>query len=373
MTPKVGTLAIEGYRALRHLRLEGLGRVNLITGRNNTGKSSVLESLHILASDTSPSVIWSILRDREEAVFESEQSAPVVEGDDFRAISSLFSDFPSPGLPERPLRISVNGTNHPQVVSLSIGHYREQRESDGTLRLVPQEADVFLGASSLVALVIDTEDGRRIQPLDTFRRPWLRTYRGEWLQKPRWPSVFVGPCGSERTGALGPMWDRIALSDREDEVVDALRIIAPDIVGIAMIGGDGPRTSRTAIAVSSNTPRPVPLRSFGGGVTRLFSIVLSLVNAQDGLLLIDEIENGMHHTVQLDLWRVIFRLARRLHVQVFATSHSWDSVEAFQKAASEDPEDGVLIRLARKGENIIPTLLHEDELAIATRDHIEVR
>jgi AAA15 family ATPase/GTPase len=101
--------------------------------------------------------------------------------------------------------------------------------------------------------------------------------------------------------------------------------------------------------------------------------VLSLVNAKDGFLLLDEFENGMHHTVQLDDWRAIFRLAKLLDVQVFATSHSWDAVETFQKAAAEDPEEGLLIRLSKQGEAIIPTLFREEELAAATRDHIEVR
>ena len=62
-----------------------------------------------------------------------------------------------------------------------------------------------------------------------------------------------------------------------------------------------------------------------------------------------------------------------LTLQVVATSHSWDAIEAFQKAASEDPEEGVLIRLSRQGKEIVPTLFREDELAIATRDRIEVR
>jgi hypothetical protein len=56
-----------------------------------------------------------------------------------------------------------------------------------------------------------------------------------------------------------------------------------------------------------------------------------------------------------------------------ATSHSWDAIEAFQKAASETPEEGVLIRLSRRGDEVIPTLFREDELAIATRERIEVR
>ena len=140
-----------------------------------------------------------------------------------------------------------------------------------------------------------------------------------------------------------------------------------------MVGGERPREQRTAIVRARNLPRPVPLRSFGDGLNRLFGIVLSLVNAKGGLLLIDEFENGMHHTVQLDAWRAVFELSGRLGIQVFATSHSWDSIEAFQKAASETPEEGVLVRLSRKGEDILSTIFAEDELAVATRDRIEVR
>ena len=56
-----------------------------------------------------------------------------------------------------------------------------------------------------------------------------------------------------------------------------------------------------------------------------------------------------------------------------STSHSWDAIEAFQQAAQETPEEGVLVRLARKGDEILPTIFREHELAVATRDHIEVR
>jgi len=97
------------------------------------------------------------------------------------------------------------------------------------------------------------------------------------------------------------------------------------------------------------------------------------VNAKDGILLVDEFENGMHYTVQLDAWRAVFKLSRLLDVQVFATTHSWDSIEAFQKAAAESPEDGAIVRLARKGDAIVPTVFAEVELAIATRERIEVR
>lgn len=107
---------------------------------------------------------------------------------------------------------------------------------------------------------------------------------------------------------------------------------------------------------------------------RMFGIALALVNSRNGILLVDEIENGLHYSAQPDVWRLIFRLASRLNVQVFATTHSWDCIEAFQKAAQEDTQNaGLLIRLENKKGKIIATLFDEQELGIATREQIEVR
>ncbi len=78
--------------------------------------------------------------------------------------------------------------------------------------------------------------------------------------------------------------------------------------------------------------------------------------------------------MQPNLWRLIFQVAHRLNIQVFATSHSWDCIEAFQWAAREDQqEEGLLIRLESKKGEIGVTLYDEQELTIATREHIEVR
>lgn len=112
---------------------------------------------------------------------------------------------------------------------------------------------------------------------------------------------------------------------------------------------------------------------FGDGVNRLFGIILSLCNAKNGILLIDEFENGLHHSIQLSIWKIIFRLANDLNVQVFATSHSHDCVRAFQAAATDSPQEGALIRLTRKGDKVLPTLFKERELEIATQNEIEVR
>ena len=374
MKPKIETLAIERFRALRQLKIEGLGRVNLITGRNNTGKSSVLEALRILASDASPSVIYEILHFREEDAGEMEESARSADAEGLFSLSSLFHGFPQFSAKLEPIVIDATGGQLPMRLSMEAGWFSEERDSDGSRRRVLQQPELFAEGEVSPALVIEAGGVQRVLPLDSLRRYSRGRLTGSVFgNEPRLPCMFVSPYGGERTATLGPLWDKIALSDNEKDVVKALRIIDPEISAVSMVGGDGPRPTRTATVRAAGLPRPVPLRSFGDGLNRLFGIVLSLVNAKDGLLLIDEFENGMHHSVQGDTWRVVFGLARRLNIQVVATSHSWDAVEAFQKAASEDRDEGVLIRLSRKGEDIIPTLFREDELAIATRDRIEVR
>src|SRR5438045_2113512 len=89
--------------------------------------------------------------------------------------------------------------------------------------------------------------------------------------------------------------------------------------------------------------RNFPLYSLGNGMLRTLGISLALVSVKDGILLIDEFENGLYYSVQPDLWQLIFQVARCLNVQVFATTHSWDCIEAFQKAASIDKQaEGIL-------------------------------
>ena len=86
-----------------------------------------------------------------------------------------------------------------------------------------------------------------------------------------------------------------------------------------------------------------------------------------------EIENGLHHSILTDAFRAIFKLARKLDVQVFTTTHSRHCIEAFQKAAEESPDDGVLVRLTRKDDKIFSTVFPEKQLQIVTENQIEVR
>ncbi len=112
-------------------------------------------------------------------------------------------------------------------------------------------------------------------------------------------------------------------------------------------------------------------------MNRLLGLALALVNAKDGILLIDEIESGLHYSVQPDMWRLIFETAAKLNVQVFATTHSLDCIRAFESAAKErGEEESLLISLRRhrqEPEKIVAVLAGKEDLEIIIHSHIEAR
>ena len=365
MAIKFQSVTIERFRALQSFSVDGIGRVNLITGKNNTGKSSFLEGLRVVATDAELGALQEMLRAREEYADLSDD--PSERRATQYLVSALFHGFPDLSTKTEPLVISTTRGSYEASVSLSVSWFSRDRNSEGNLQFTERAPDDPEGSASLV---ITSSGSIRVYGLDDLRDRW--SLRSRPSKSSGVGCCFVDPYSGGRTTELGELWDGIALTDDEGGIVDALRVIDPHVSKVTMVGGDV-RGRRRAIVRTAKIASPVPLRSFGDGMNRLFSIILNLVNSRDKLLLIDEFENGLHHSVQLDAWRIVFRLAHSLDIQVFATTHSWDTIETFLKAARETPETGVLIRMTRRGEDIIPTVFTEDEVAIATRERIEVR
>lgn len=373
MTVFISNLEIEGFRALADLRIGSFGKVNLITGKNNSGKSSLLEAIRILATGGALRTIFEILNYREELGAASDAERTYLPTD-LAPFCNLFTGFPDLASSKHGFSLSASGTLPASISRIRANINWFVRKADPERQGISFElatGDLFDDVEAFPALDLDISGRKRIVPLDRFQR--RLPMRTEPDPAPV-PCIYLDPFSSRSTSQMGALWDAIALTDVEQEIVKALKVISEDIQAVSVIGSDerGFR-ARTAIAKSTRHPSPVPLRTFGDGVNRLFGIVLSLCNARNGVLLVDEIENGLHYSVQTEIWRTIFRLASALDTQVFATTHSWDCVRAFQEAACESPEDGVLVRLSRIDDRIIPTLFTEKELEIVTRDQIEVR
>ena len=118
----------------------------------------------------------------------------------------------------------------------------------------------------------------------------------------------------------------------------------------------------------------IPVTQIGQGFNRLLDTYSEIVAAEAKVLLVDEIENGLHHSVLPTIWRGLFHAAEEVGVQIFATTHSWECVLAADEAAGEDPKHDLnLIRLDRVDENIRATIIDKDALSTAKELHWEMR
>ena len=140
----------------------------------------------------------------------------------------------------------------------------------------------------------------------TLHRPLKDSFPNPPPNHPK--AEYVSP-----NGLSGPVtvlyWDNVSLTDLEDEPMRCLQMIAPEVDRVSL-RASAPSEQRKPFVRVRGSSRPIPMRSLGDGMNRLFGIALAMVNAKDGMLLVDEIENGVHYSIQLQLWNFIVQPQR---------------------------------------------------------------
>lgn len=368
------SLEIQNYRAFRHLQINHLGRVNLIVGRNNVGKTCLLEALMLYAHRGYPIYIWEMLRDRNELRrSETKRFRPSPDEIEERSLALKNLFFGRQDIKENNEPIKIGSPAQDDQLSISVRWYTTSENEDGIEELKPVKLGRLAVTENPVPRIVirfgnNVAGVRYSLTADSSSSLSLSRFKYKQLH-----CVYTSAGGLDPT-SVGAFWDNAVVSNTQEDILAVLRVIAPQVQSINLISNQGRDGERVAVVKVPDTDSAIPLRSMGEGMNRLFGIACALVNARDGLLLLDEIDTGVHYTVLPDLWRLIIEVARRLNVQVFATSHSWDCIQAFQQAADENKkEEGVLIRLQNKGGDVVPVLFDEEELNIVTRDMIEVR
>lgn len=370
---------IKNYRNLKELQISSLHQVNLISGKNNTGKSSLLEAISIYANKGSIESIIANLSERNEYIDPRYSDAETnILQDNITSLSSLFYNRKFSFNNED--KIEIGYTELKGLISLQFTHlkelnkYNEEVELNSSVtakrRFVKRDSNSNDINDSIIAFEIKVDEHSRIlllqNTLDIYKRPSTSVptlFRN---------SHFIHTNNTDKR-INSSLFDNITLTDREQYVIEALRIIEPNTERIAFI--DNNMKERVAVVKLANTKDVVSISSMGDGINRILTIILALVNCSDGYLLIDEFENGLHYTVQEQLWTIIFKLAKELNIQVFATTHSNDCISSFSKVLNEkdNKSQGKYIRLDNVNGEIRQVEFSSDELNIADQQEIELR
>ncbi|MDY6802692.1 MAG: AAA family ATPase [Cyanobacteriota bacterium] len=371
------SLKVNNFRCFQSFELQELGRINLLVGANNSGKTSLLEAIQLLCSGGNLNSLQELMIPRGE--YERNKSARRRELERELDISNLFYGYEI----ETKTQLKIEAANEKTKENLTLSVL--ESESNFDLSEEFDDNSIELGRLDLFLHFTGQKEEKFKVPLSTaggLSTDYLRRRRTNG--KAGIKTQFVTPL-SLNISQLTSLFDKIVLTPEENLVLEALQIIEPKIERIASVGPDKYGESSTSLGQKggfmvkfSDKDRPIPIGNLGDGIWRLLAIILAIISCKDGVFLVDEIDSGLHHTAMSEMWQLIWKIAKTLNVQVFATTHSndcWRSLADVireEKLTGENGSNEIRIHRIERSKNLSVVFI-EPEIVIASREEIEVR
>ena len=365
---------IRHFRGLSDLQLDGLGRFNVVLGANDVGKTSVLEAIFLLTG---------FVNLQSPITIQSWRHLSIDTIDDF---DTLFQDLHPEGpidlvghsagaIQQRRLKISApyadmeftsdssasaDGGNGSSQKAASAGEVADQSSStisagprvlryDTTVQ--PREGD----PASFSATLRVEEDKFQVKNSDNPR------------DQPTVSARFMTPALGYDSRAIGDLLVR----KQADQLVHFLTVINPRVRGVAVNGN--------IAYLDTGLDRMVPLNVFGSGMVRATNILAHCLLGNERILLVDELENGLHHAAMRPMLEALLALSRDQDVQVFATTHSVAVLESLldvldEKRFSDQRSATRCFTLQRDSEGRVRPYRYEyEQFEHCVRHGIEIR
>jgi len=351
----INQIEIRNFRCFKHLKLQSLKRFNFIVGESGTGKTALLEAM-FLAGAGNPEVWFRLRRWR--------------------------------GLGEGPISLGVRETYEALFRDIFYGF---DQKTGANIRILDsdlgkRELEIYYKKSNVYTLPLKSEQEPQAFAIDPIQFKWdfgnevvnsqvefkdgaLRITGNAkvypiFLVSPR---TFSGRDNAQNFSTLSRM-------NRSKPVLAAVKSIFKDVddISLELIAGE------PQIFVSLPTlSEKLPLGDLSGGLSKYVEIVLAILTNPGGAILIDEIENGFYYRNMPDLLKNIVALCEEHHVQLFATTHSYEFLQVMSgamSAAKKAAEAFSLLRLeTRDGHPPEVRVIPGDSYEAAINEHFEIR
>ena len=349
-------LEINNFRCFKKLSME-LKPVTLIAGKNNVGKSSILDALFLFQDYANPDVFWKLLGFR--GVKQSDKSAKSLW-------EPLFHNMDT----KEPIELRLNSKyslrlekNNAYALSNNPYGILDGRMSDSSADyalscVVKKEGESYSGYYLLGS------DGRMML-LGYNNAPFKPN--DEYIQ-------YLGPHMALDDKTVAEWFGMTELSKNKKakkKLIDVLAILDKSIVDIITIAASG----LVQLYFTNKQGVMLPIHIMGDGIKKLLHVALVLLTKPGCILLLDEVENGLHYSLHAKFWEMISTLAIQEKCQVIATTHSYECISgALEGIKAAKLEGGFLYtRLDRSEKAIVPKTFTSDMLSRALDSDWEVR
>jgi AAA15 family ATPase/GTPase len=281
---------IVNFKCFHDFEAKDFGRVNLISGKNNVGKTAFMEACYIDVRSRDIKKLTGSLR----SIKVMRENLNILDGSISLTTKSFIERLNN-----------INMSSNANKISFKI------EESDG------QKAYDFEFAGQHINVNVNDF-----------------SYEIDYTDNVCFIDSFGLSNGEIITG-----YDVIQKKDKEDILNAILYDFDNSIESFKVFDG---------LPQCKVNGKWLEITELGDGARHIVSIIAYLFRCENGYLFIDELENGIHYTYLEKTWETILKLSKELNVQVFATTHSKECIEAYMRAAKKlDDKDIAFIRLSR--------------------------
>ncbi|MBI5787731.1 MAG: AAA family ATPase [Candidatus Schekmanbacteria bacterium] len=355
------SIKIDNFRCFEDIKIEPFKQVNLITGLNNAGKTSLLEALYLLMAPGDPEKLMVIMGTRLSPGIQ----IPIEMAKDL-AWDNLFYNKAISEIITISTDNEKNKTNNLRIF-LSKSESSIISKMDEKNKLTLFDVSERTQSNKIKYEFIDFKKNKSFSSAEfvygkepIYERANIKPTKGVLVSSHhRWEVKDAD------------RFSNLTIQKNEEKLVDILKPIEPRLTRLAVItqGGIG------IIHGDIGKQQLIPLPLMGGGMNRFLSLTLVLLENQGGVILIDEIDTGLHYEGLVNLWKTVLILAKEYNVQVFATTHSIECIRAAHQVFSETPDyDFTLHRMDINAEGKISSVyINQEALNTAIEMHMEIR
>jgi len=379
----IETFDITDFRCFEHVHLEGLARINVVTGQNGSGKSALLEALYVAANATAAS-IQNIAAMRSQGPVQLNLAqgiglmlvGAIPAGNLAAYFDPLFRSYKVSGQTkaedkiETSKQISFSYKDSEQIsYRLSIAYQSSVDQTPVPVPLVRAPG----GQAGIVPVIFDREKKTPLGPPEHMATPVTTAPTGQ-LQQPVTrsfgPATFIFGANMDYVELDSIAWfSQLKERNEADKLISWVQKEFPFITGLEVLAPSGP-TGLYAVMPDGARRR---LTSVSSGIYKIISILLAAVHTHNGIIVIDEIENGIFYGKYPAVWRVLYDFAKATGNQIFVSSHSSECLAALPDVIGDATKDFCLLRTERDNGDCIVRHISGVAMKAALRGGNEIR
>ena len=346
-------LRVQNFRGLHDLAVENLRKVNLFAGQNNAGKTTLLEAIYLLLGRGNPKLALNVNAQRG---ITSVRYPPATMSDILW--KPLFKDFST----TNQINISAQYDNS-ATIQLKIV-LTDNRLADIQFNDIDQIPTAETAEPDKLEFTFTDENDDEFEGQISPTMDGTRVIRPDVETKPS--TVFLA---SDKLNLREDAFrfGRLRARKQGHLIVEALKAIEPRLLSLEELSAGG----GSMIWGDIGLDELLPLSAMGDGMARLVRLLLAVATASSGVVLVDEIENGLHYSVLPKVWEALEKAANVFNTQIFATTHSYECIAAAQ--SSLDKKNFYVHRLENIRGRIECITFFDNEIETALKHHMDVR